>query len=479
MSRKKSAGRVPRASPVADSGANEAKSPFAPRGTASPMLWWARGALSVAVVVAFYLTYASLAGGGVIGCGAEDACGEVLNSRWSKWLGIPVTLPAAALYLGLIGLSLLIGKSTGDASGRLPRVLIRAGAWTVLGAAAWFLVLSAFVLRKFCPYCLTVHLCGSAGAFLILKHLQIARKQTGPAESFISQAPWAVAALGLLIAGQVLFMPASYRVASVPVAVLPPAADSAPFPVGNAGTKSPPASPISTSASAPLSVPVSVPEPPDAVAPPEAGELLSVRSRVMTLYGGQFQLDLYQLPLIGSPAAPKVMISQFDYTCKHCRESHEPITAAQRVFSNELAVVCLPMPLDGHCNEWMRRTSPAHTNACQLSALALALWRADRTKFREFDDWMMTSPEALQVPVALARARSLVGKTALDEAFGDPWVLNTLQLSVNLYRSNWLAAKSSAMPMLMAGTNVVTGTVPSISQLFRLLEHALGLKASL
>ena len=203
----------------------------------------------------------------------------------------------------------------------------------------------------------------------------------------------------------------------------------------------------------------------------------AVRSRLLALHGGSFQLDLYQLPLLGLATAPKVMVSQFDYTCEHCRRSHEPILAAQRLFSNELAVICLPMPIDARCNEWIRRTPAAHTNACQFAALGLAVWRADPAKFHEFDDWLMTAPEGLHVPQALARARVLVGEATLDQALADPWVAQTLQLSIALYHSNALAAKSGAMPMLTAGTNVVTGTVNSTDELCRLLDRALGLKA--
>ena len=89
---------------------------------------------------------------------------------------------------------------------------------------------------------------------------------------------------------------------------------------------------------------------------------------------------------------------------------------------------------------------------------------------------MMTAPEALKVPVALARARSLVGESALDQAIADPWVANTLQVSIALYRENWLAIKNSSMPMLVVGTNIISGTVSSTSDLYRLLDESMGLK---
>ncbi len=454
-----------------------------PAPAAGGSLRWARWAWAAACGVALYLSYVSFAGGGVAGCGAEGGCSEVLNSRWSKWLGIPVSLPAAGLYLALIGLSFPAGRRSAVSGLGSPAVWLRIGAWTVLGSAAWFLFLSAFVLGKFCPYCLTVHLLGSTGAVLALRGLaggpESVRKSSGTPAGWAIAAPWALLPLGLLIAGQVAFAPKTFKVTSVPAGnaapvANPPAVSPAPAPaVPSVTPPTPPvaATPVPSAPSTPPLTSTATPTPTTAA----SQSALPAHARFLALHGGKFQLDVDQLPILGSPAAAKVMVSQFDYTCEHCRRSHGPITQARQYFSNELAVISLPMPLDGRCNEWIRRAS-AHNNGCQLAALALGVWRADRTKFQEFDHWMMTAPEALKVPVALARARSLVGESALDQAIADPWVANTLQVSIALYRENWLAIKNSSMPMLVVGTNIISGTVSSTSDLYRLLDESMGLK---
>ena len=466
MSRKKAAGARPVSRSVSDRRRDESNEPSTLHPPNPIALGWARASLGVAAVVSIYLAYTSLTGSGVVGCGGEDGCNEVLNSRWSKWLGIPVSLPAMALYLSLVRWSFIGFDPATKPPRRLARLGLRVGPWMVLGAAVWFFLLSAFVLNKFCPYCFAVHLTGSLGAVLLLKLIRatttVADKSEGGVESWYSQIHWAALALGALIAGQLVYTPTTYRVASVSSNLGIAATDSTARrgPNSSEGSKHTPAGTTSEPSSSQSS---------------RAGTE-AIPSRVLALYDGHFQLDLYQLPLLGSVTAPKVLISQFDYTCEHCRHSHTPIIEAQQQFSNELAVVCLPMPIDGHCNEWIRKTPLAHTNACQFAALALALWQADRTKFHEFDDWMMTSPEALQVPVALARARSLVGEARLNQAFADPWVAQTLQLSISLYRSNSITVRSGAMPMLVAGTNVVTGTISSTANLLQLLDRSFGLK---
>lgn len=419
---------------------------------------WAQGAFVVALGVALYLAYVSYAGGGVAGCGVEGGCSEVLNSRWSKWLGVPVSLPAAGLYLALLVLTFRVGRPAVGPSWLAPERLLTIGAWTVWGAAAWFLGLSIFVLGKFCPYCLTVHLAGSIGAGLVLRGLRGGRTdEAARSNPGWALAPWALLPIGVLVAGQLAFAPKTFRVAGV--AAAPPASPSIP------------ATPATTVASPP---PVVAVTPPPAAREP-APAVKPAAARLLSVHGGKFQLNVADLPILGSPTAPQWMVSQFDYTCEHCRRSHGPITQVQRAFSNELAVVSLPMPLDSRCNEWVRRAG--HHNGCQLAALALAVWRADPARFREFDDWVMTSPDGQKVPLALERARNLVGREALDTAIADAWVANTLQLSIALFRENWVSIGSSSMPMLVVGTNVVSGTV-SAADLYPLVERSLGLKRS-
>ena len=427
---------------------------------------WARLAFLVALGVALYLSYASYVGSGVAGCGAEGGCSEVLNSRWSKWLGIPVSLPAAGLYLTLLVLTFQVGRPATGPGWAQPARLLTAGAWTVWGAAAWFLGLSLFVLGKFCPYCLTVHLAGSIGAGLTLQALRsVGGASTGRERKPVgawAMAPWALLPLGLLVAGQFAFVPKTFRVSGVAAAPQGPSTPAAPSPAAVPPTPAAVVPPVASKEPVPATAAVAAPAP------------QPTSTRFLAVHGGKFRLDVHQLPLLGSATAPQLMISQFDYTCEHCRRSHGPISQVQRAFSNQLAVISLPMPLDSRCNEWVRRAG--HHNGCQLAALALGVWRADPTKFREFDDWVMTSPEGLKVPLALARARGLVGEAALDAAIADPWVANTLQLSIALYRENWLAINNSSMPMMTIGTNIISGTVSSAGDLYPLLDRALGLK---
>jgi hypothetical protein len=170
------------------------------------------------------------------------------------------------------------------------------------------------------------------------------------------------------------------------------------------------------------------------------------------------------------------MVSLFDYTCIHCRAAHEPISAVQHTFSNQLAVVALPLPLDSKCNPWIRSTQRAHTNACALAMTALAVWRADRRKFREFDDWLMSGKAPPRPDEARQKAFDLVGLMRFESAIREPWLNQTLQLSVNLYRANWQAVGVGNMPMMVFGTNIFSGILHSDDELYSMLEKNYGLK---
>jgi len=45
-----------------------------------------------------------------------------------------------------------------------------------------------------------------------------------------------------------------------------------------------------------------------------------------------------------------VFVELFDYTCPHCQRTHEAIQGAKTKLGDRLAIISLPLPLDGKCN---------------------------------------------------------------------------------------------------------------------------------
>lgn len=134
------------------------------------LLWIVRIAAVIGLLISVYLLYIALSGQVAVGCGEGDAgCGHVLGTRWSKVLGVPVSGPAAALYLIVLAASLHGGSRRPESE--------RRGAWRVMsfcglaagGSALWFIGLQLFELGHICPYCMGAHGCSLvlAGATLV------------------------------------------------------------------------------------------------------------------------------------------------------------------------------------------------------------------------------------------------------------------------------------------------------------------------
>ena len=423
-----------------------------------------------AMAISAYLAYISMTGDRVVGCGPDSGCEQVLNSRWAYWLNVPVSFFALIVY------SLILGGSFRFNLKREPKVQRMTWAWLVgsaiivFGSAAWFVGIQAFVLKSFCPFCMTAHACGAIAALLIFVNAPLRSPAAKPweLEKLVFLAPRvfrrvlvvALLALAVLVIGQVKFEHRSL--------VVRPA---------NLGTNPPPTIKSNTVALAPASVAVTNPVAPTAVAatpPPATAPTVATTKRLVPIYGNRFQLDTFEAPILGAPTNQHVIVSLFDYTCHHCRAMHPLLHEAQAMFSNQLAIISLPMPLDPDCNPTMQKAHPSHTNACALAKLGLAVWRADRTKHHEFDNWMMEGAKPPPLVDAQLKAAQLVGAEALARALQDPWVENQLRVNVAMYELSYRAQRGQ-MPQLIVGPNVALGTYTK-PELIKLLTDNLALQ---
>ena len=363
--------------------------------------------------VSAYLAWNSWNGGGVPGCGPESDCDKVLSSRWAYLLGLPITFFALPIYAA--GIALLFQKAL------LWRTLMAISS-IVLIAAIWFLGLQVFAVRAFCKFCMTAHAAASVAAIILLVHNPLPRNALG--------LPFAAAAGAslLMIAGQV----ATPERAPLQVA-------SSPNPA------------LTNSVSAPA------PDP------------------TFTIVQGQFTLNLKNVPVSGQLNAPKKMVKLFDYTCHHCRHLHHLLEPVKRKYSNELAVISLPMPLESSCNPIVKRTSPSHVNACEYAKLALALFLAAPEKFEEFSNWLFAPERPPQLASAREFAERLVGAERLTPTLADPRINEQIKTDADIYMANSRVAKNGAMPQMIFAGGASVGAVQSAAQLEKILMDALGL----
>jgi uncharacterized membrane protein len=428
-----------------------------------------RALLAVAIVGAGYLALVSISGGPVAGCGPGSGCDKVLQSRWAYWMNTPVSLPALAVYLALWGsLALWEKKRTSPDDERGAWAAIIALSIVVAGAAFWFIGLQAFVIKAFCKFCMTAHACGLLAAALCLKNIPVAKepgtpmwttgsgKRGVPGSGILLVSVLGLLGVGLLAGGQMLVQKQRNF-----VKVFPPGGTNQiqrGHPLSTAGTNA--ARTAGTAQATNL--------------PPYPNAKL-IGPRLLSLYGGRYLLRLDAVPMMGSPDATNVIVDLVDYTCPHCRELHFILSEAQRVFSNQLGVVVLPMPMSTNCNTLLPKNMPSHSNACELVRLSLAVWRAKPTAFREFEDWMFTPPTTPTFEQARDHAGQLVGVEALEFASKDPWIEEQMFIDCQLHMSNWQATGRALMPQVIMGDVVSVGEINNVPHLLKLLDRYFGL----
>ena len=434
-------------------------------------LLWARALLAVAILGAGYLAWVAIHNGPAAGCGPESGCNKVLQSRWAYWLDLPVSVPALLVYLALLGMTVLLPKrpSPDDQRGSWAAIIILSV--SVAGAALWFVGLQVFVLKAFCKFCMTAHACGFAAALLCLKNIPLATdpdtpmwttgsgKRGVPCQAVFSLVLIGLAGVMVLAGGQMLFQKERNVVKGLPVA-------------GARAKKT--AASTNTNHSTPQGLVNS------STNPPASPNARLIAPRTLSLYSNQFLIKFDDVPMLGSPDSTNIIVYLFDYTCSHCRAVHPILVrACQRLATNQLGVVCLPVSLSTQCNPFLPGASHADSNSCEYACLGLAVWRAKPEAQRQFDDWMFASMKPPPLEQAREYAAQLVGADKLKSALADPWVQQQLLTDCRLHRANWLAVDSSVMPQIIMGDAVSSGPLNSVGHLMILLNRYLGMDVEL
>ncbi len=409
--------------------------------------------------VCLYLAFASIAlGGRVAGCGdgAGGDCSAVLASRWARWFGLPVAIPAAVVY-GLIFAALtLAGRGDGRWQRRAWYVLVPL-ATLILAAASWFSALQLLALGRVCWYCLTVHGCAIVLAMLLFWKIphdwrspaQRAAQPIGlPPMTTVGLMLGGLIGLSVLVVGQVV---SKAPTGGIGITTVEPAASAAGDKSGVAEAE---AFPIDLSD----------------LFPAVAG-----RSRNVVLLGGKVLLNVRRTPIVGRVDSDVVVVELFDYTCPHCRKLHHYLSEARERYGIQLAVAVLVTPMDPACNAYVHDPpiGAAHSGSCDLARLALAVWQTEPEAFAEFHEWMMGSPEIPTIEAARVREppRILDRAGGLERALADDAIERELQADNRLYQ----VAGAGTIPKLLSERAIISGEPESARQLFDVLEKQLGL----
>ncbi len=501
---------------------------------------WLRGTARWIVVVlalvatldAAYLTWSSLTHGVVAGCDGMTAggCDEVLISRWSRVVGLPVAVGGLVCYGSIFILGLLSGTRMFNENRWLGTTLV-AAALLAAFTGLWFTLVQVFAIGSFCYYCLAIHLCGLIIVGLVMRSALrkpsgslaasrtlasmaaipgAPRRAAGPrlavGPSLITAGSVAGALVALLITAQLLF-PAKTFLASSPdleqTIDMTAAADMSldepnvlsssaqPHVVNrvlntaeevlDSAEESAASSGDSDASEAPAAIKPDQPanEEPASEEPPAVQED-SQRTREVKLLNGRLKFNIYDEAVLGSPEAEHVVVELMDYTCPHCRKMHEHLREARERYGEQLAIVIMPMPLELECNKRLPATDPSHRGSCKISKLALAVAAIDRNKFIDYHNFLLADPDKTPTAAqAVSRAFQLVNRTKLREQTTDPNLDVRLQKYINLF--NALTAQhrgksSFGLPVQIVGDTVLSGGEMTSEELFEAWEKACGVK---
>jgi uncharacterized membrane protein len=377
-------------------------------------------ALAAAGIAGYLLAVSFTQRGLPLGCGAGSGCDEVLRSRWSNLFGIPVGAFALAAYLAAFLATFAVGLCRGRAAWSLLLMI----AVSVVGAALWFVSLQLFAMQAICPWCMADHALGVTMAGIILWTAHDVARRGGPQAPKLGGPLGAgIAATCALIGLQFVFGTSSAKVARLPSGQNE---DSGPGP-----------------------------------------------DRQISMLSGQLILDVHELPVLGSPDAPHVLVLLYDYCCPHCRATHGYLLEGLKRYPNQYGILLLPLPLDSECNPKVPETDPRFEESCELARLALGVWRARPEAFAEFDAWLYEPETPRTLAEARARAEQAVTAAALDAALADPWIADRISSNVSAFA----VSGAQTIPLVVSPkVNGVVGRPESAEELHGILEHELGLK---
>lgn len=464
--------------------------------------------ITIALAVDVYLAFVALSGGSAVGCGPDSGCDKVLQSKYSKLFGVPVTVPAMLLYCSLFYFVSQLKERVDVLRQRLYWQYILPFSVIILGAGVWFITLQLFVLKSICPYCMVVHLAGITSGILILLNAPFGEEPQKewqkskqvyivPKKAKLS-AVYGASMIAVLVVCQIIYNPQTHVVTSVSSAnqttnLLHISNTSSlsvnknvDDPSRKQGSVNPqtPVKPLQTVDKKPRQ---DIKQP-DQTAPMVANKPQSVITEVaqnganimnFTIAGANFPINLNEVPIIGNPSAKFKILSLFDYTCHYCRQMHKHLMKIKSLYGDQIAIVSLPMPLDANCNPAMPRTPSAHINSCEYAKIGLAVWRANRDLHAKFEEFVFATENPPQLESVRQFAESLVGAEALKKSASDPWVMSMITLSTRIFSTNMIYLHQGMMPQVLIGTNLVTGRIQSDAVLREQIEKQFGLKAQL
>ena len=180
-----------------------------------------------------------------------------------------------------------------------------------------------------------------------------------------------------------------------------------------------------------------------------------------------------EMPIAGNPEAKHQLTLLFDWQCSHCRRLHLQLPDAVARLGDSIAVVCCPISMSRECNPHMPQGIDRFRGSCQLMRIGLAVWRTDRSRYAEYEQWFWGTDinEAWYprtVDEATLKAQELIGPEALDAALRDRWLDKYTDI-VNELFGRTSRGTVSAIPRLIYNGHILIPEADTPSDLAELI----------
>ncbi len=380
-------------------------------------LWVTALLCAATLVLCFIMMSHSLNGSEMRGCTAGSSCDSVLSSRWAMIFNvIPVSAIAAGIYLAVMFCCVFINISGDAETKKLAWKVILVLSGAIIGSAVWLLIVQLLILDKFCPYCITTNSLGVLTSGLIIF---LYLKRYSFFREFRKGAEKNFVICILIGFGLAIAMASIQMLSS----------ENSKFSTGVVNNELP-------------------------------------------------AIDVNDAPVIGDPEADYVVTMMFDYQCSHCRKIHRIAKEIVNRLDGQLALVLCPTPLSPECNRYMTMTEKdLFAGSCDLTRLALAVWRCNKSAFHKFDSWLFYDSDlgGKWVPRTVAEARieaeRLVGADALDAALSDFWIMEYMNVCFNLF-GRTTSSRSGGIPRLIYDSKWMIPDAVNADEMSEILKKA-------
>ena len=190
-------------------------------------------------------------------------------------------------------------------------------------------------------------------------------------------------------------------------------------------------------------------------------------ARMVSFGSASLTFDPAGHPRLGPPDAQRVLVEFFDYQCAACRTMAGHVDALMAAHPGRVAVLLMPVPLDGECNPEAGRAA-SHPGSCRIARIALALWRKRPEAFPDFHKALIAAPSP---GLAEELARKALGD--FDAALADPWIDSAIRANIDAWQE--LSRSTDKLPKLLIRDRRVLHGLPSdTADFLRVIEAELG-----